>query len=166
MICIDWFSNIKLTFHSNPTWSWFAMFYIYCWVCFAKFVRESGLFSCIVCFYYQSNAGLMGFPRQCSVKEPSCQCRGHKRCGFDPWVGKVPWRRKWQPSPVFLPGKSHGQRSLVGPSSWGCRVRLDWATEHPHNAGIIGELESHTVSPQIFGRISYWRHLGLELSLW
>ena len=39
--------------------------------------------------------------------------------GFDPWVGKIPWRRKWQPSPVFLPGKSHRQRSLAGYSSWG-----------------------------------------------
>ena len=39
------------------------------------------------------------------------QCRRH---GFDPWVGKIPWRRKWQPTPIFLPGKSHGQRSLVG----------------------------------------------------
>ena len=39
--------------------------------------------------------------------------------GFDPWVGKIPWRRKWQPTPVFLPGKSHGWRSLVGYSPWG-----------------------------------------------
>ena len=38
---------------------------------------------------------------------------------FDPWVGKIPWRRKWQPTPVFCPGKSHGQRSLVGYSPWG-----------------------------------------------
>ena len=37
---------------------------------------------------------------------------------FDPWVGKIPWRRKWQPTPVLLPGKSHGQRSLVGYSPW------------------------------------------------
>ena len=40
---------------------------------------------------------------------------------FDPWVRKIPWRRKWQPTPVFLPGKSHGRRSLVGYSSWGCK---------------------------------------------
>jgi len=39
--------------------------------------------------------------------------------GFDPWVGKIPWRKKWQPTPVSLPGKSHGQRSLVGCSPWG-----------------------------------------------
>ena len=44
------------------------------------------------------------------------QCR---RPRFDPWFGKIPWRRKWQPTPVFLPGKSHGPRSLVGYSPWG-----------------------------------------------
>ena len=44
-----------------------------------------------------------------SGKESTCQCRRH---GSNPWVGKIPWRRKWQPTPVFLPGKSHGQRSL------------------------------------------------------
>ena len=49
-------------------------------------------------------------------KEPTCQCRSHE---FDPWVGKIPWRRKWQPIPVFLPGKSHGQRNLGGSSPWG-----------------------------------------------
>ena len=43
------------------------------------------------------------------------QCR---RCGFDPWVGKISWM-KWLPTPVFLPGKTHGQRSLVGYSPWG-----------------------------------------------
>ena len=49
-------------------------------------------------------------PRWCSGKGLACQCR---RRGFNPWVQKVPWSRKWQPAPVFLPGKSHGQRSLV-----------------------------------------------------
>ena len=49
--------------------------------------------------------------------------------GFNPWVGKIPWRRKWQPTPVFLPGKVHGQRSLVGYSPWGHkRVRHDLTT--------------------------------------
>ena len=43
-----------------------------------------------------------------------------KRSGFDPWVGTIPWRRKWQPTPVFLPGKFHGQRNLAGYSSWDC----------------------------------------------
>ena len=61
-------------------------------------------------------------------KEPACQCR---RCRFDPWIGKIPWMRKWQPTPVFLAGNSHGQRSLVGYSPWGCRVGYDWAPKHP-----------------------------------
>ena len=45
-------------------------------------------------------------------KEPACQCRRCKRHGFNCWVRKIPWRRAWQPTPVFLPGESHGQRSL------------------------------------------------------
>ena len=49
------------------------------------------------------------------------QCRSHRSHRFDPWVRKIPWRRKWQPTPVFLPGKSHGQRSLVGYSPWDCK---------------------------------------------
>ena len=56
----------------------------------------------------------LGFPSGISGKEPSCQCRRHKRQGFNPWLGKVPWGKVWQPTPVFLPGESHGQRSLVG----------------------------------------------------
>ena len=52
------------------------------------------------------------------------------RPGLDPWVGKIPWRRRWQSTPVLLPGKSHGQRSLVGYSPWG-RKELD-TTERLH----------------------------------
>ena len=61
----------------------------------------------------------MWLPRYLSGKEPACQFRRH---GFDPWIGEVPWRRKCQPILVFLPGKSHGQRSLVGYSPWGHRT--------------------------------------------
>ena len=66
-------------------------------------------------------------PRWLSGKEFACQCRRH---GSDPWVRKIPWRRKWQPAPVFLTGKSHGQRSLKGYSPWGNkRVGHDLATK-------------------------------------
>ena len=63
-----------------------------------------------------------------SAKESACQCRRRERCGFDPWARNIPWRRKWQPTPVFSLGKFHGWRSLVGYSPWGCK-ELDM-TEH------------------------------------
>ena len=57
---------------------------------------------------------LNGLSRWLSGKEPICQSRRCKRCGFDPWVRMIPWSRKWQSIPEFLPGKSHGQGSLAG----------------------------------------------------
>ena len=71
-----------------------------------------------------------GLLRWLGGNEFACQCRTCRRPMFDPWVGKIPWRKKWQPSPAFLPGESLGQRSLVGYSSWGRRVASNWATEH------------------------------------
>ena len=63
-----------------------------------------------------------------------------RRCGFDPWVGKIPWSRNWQPSSVFLPGKSYGQRSLVGHSPWGhkewAQLR-DWACKQKKKRQIF-----------------------------
>ena len=50
--------------------------------------------------------------------ESARQCRRYRRCGFDPSIKKIPWSKKWQPTPVFLPGKSHGQGGLVGYSPW------------------------------------------------
>ena len=66
-----------------------------------------------------------------SGKESTCQRKRFRRLEFDPWIGKIPWRRKWQPIPIFVSGGFHGQRSLVGYSSWG-RKELDTteATEH------------------------------------
>ena len=62
-----------------------------------------------------------GLPGGTSGKEPTYQSRRCRRCGFDPWFRKIPWRRAWQPIPVFLPGESHGHRSLVGYSPWACK---------------------------------------------
>ena len=59
-----------------------------------------------------------GLPWWLSGKQLICQC---KRCGFNPWVGKILWRRAWQPTPVLLPGEFHGQRSLASYSPWGCK---------------------------------------------
>ena len=64
-------------------------------------------------------------------KEPPCQSRRWKRCGFDPWVQNTPWRRLWQPTLAFLPRESHEQRSLVGYSPQGCKkLEMTEATWH------------------------------------
>ena len=72
-----------------------------------------------------------------SGKESACQGSGQKRCGFNPCIGKIPWRRKWQPTLVFLPGEFHGQMSLEDYSPWGCK-ELD-TTE-----GIHTHTHTHT----------------------
>ena len=59
--------------------------------------------SCHFFFFFK---GLDMFPGGAGGKEPACQCRRHKRRGFDPWVWKIPWSRAWQPTPVFLPRES------------------------------------------------------------
>ena len=65
-----------------------------------------------------------------SSKGSACQCRGHRRCEFDPWVRKIPWSRKWQSSPVFLHGESHGRRSLADYSPQGHKDSD--MTDHAH----------------------------------
>ena len=74
---------------------------------------------------------IRGFPGGSSGKESTCQCRRH---GFDLWMGKIPQNRKWPH--IFLPRKSHGQRSLVGYSPQGCKESD--TTEHAHT------LQQHT----------------------
>ena len=75
-----------------------------------------------------------GFPGHASGKEPACQRRGHKRCGFHPWVRKIPWRRAWEATPVFLPGESHRKRSLAGYSPWGRKESdtTEWHSTRAH----------------------------------
>ena len=77
-------------------------------------------------------------------EKPACQCRRCKRLGFHPLIGKIPWRRAWQPTPGFLPGKSHRERSLEGYSPWGCRVRHDWSD----SVLTVRKREKSTVLPR------------------
>ena len=84
-----------------------------------------------------------GLPQWLSGKEPAYQSRRRRRCGFDAWVRKIPWRRTWHPTPVFLQGKSHGQGSLEGYSPWG-RKELNM-TEAAEN-GTAWFLEDYTSS--------------------
>ena len=79
---------------------------------------------------------------------------------FNPWVEKIPWRRKWQPNPVFLPGKSHGQRSLEGYSPWCCRVRYDWATKQQQKLNVlelfVQGLDVQMLTFMKYGTVSKW----------
>ena len=96
-------------------------------------------------FYIQSSDLIrLGLPWWLNGKELACKCR---TCRFDPWVGKIPWGREWQPTLVFLPGKSHRQRSLMGWRLWGL-TELDLAGKKPAcNAGDLGLIPGLGRSP-------------------
>ena len=98
-----------------------------------------------------------------SGKESACQGR---RCGFDSWVWKIPWRRAWQPTPVFLPGESHGQRSLAGYSPWGHKGSdVTWQL---NNKSPVYEPSSCELSDSNVCSISVrceWQALALRLLL-
>ena len=68
---------------------------------------------------------ILSFPGGASGKEPACRCRRHRSRRFNPWVGKIPWRRAWQAIPGFSPGESHGWRCLAGYRPQGLRVGHD-----------------------------------------
>ena len=78
---------------------------------------------------------LIAFLGGASGKEPACQGRRHRRYRFHPRVRKIPWRRVWQPTPAFLPGESHGQKSLAGHNPWG-HTELDVTEEMQHTRTI------------------------------
>ena len=114
----------------------FHLFWIYtqekdCWIMIFKGIPHYSL----------------GFPGGDSGNEPTCQCRRHKRCRFDPCVAKISWRRARQPIPVFLLGESHGQRSLVRYSrvAW-IRTQLKWLSMHActHTVLHSGCTNSHS----------------------
>ena len=87
------------------------------------------------------------------------QCR---KPGLDPWVGKIPWRRKWYPTPVFLPGKSHGQRNLAGYSPWGCKESNMTEQLSMHTSTVSKRLSpscSHLIFP------IRWLHHGADMGI-
>ena len=112
--------KLKLYLKSKPKTYYQLLFEVYCneVLPICKVTR--------LCSFAGSQK-LTGLPRWHSGKELACQCGRPK---FNSWAGKIPRRRKWQPAPVFLPGKSHGQRSLVCYSPWGYK-ELDM-TERTH----------------------------------
>ena len=87
---------------------------------------------------------MWGFPGGSAVKHMPANVGD---MGSIPGSGRSPWRRKWQPTPVFLPGEYNGQRSLAGYSPWGRkRVRQDWATKHQQQWKHVGKERLHKKS--------------------
>ena len=129
-----------------------------------------GVYWCLLWNSLHFSMCLQGFPGDANGKEPACWCRRQKRLGFYPCGGKIPWRRKWQPTPVFFPGEFRRQRSLVGYSLSGHkRVRCSWAGMHiPYNLHLQGvkfndfsEFHIHVTITSQFQNISetHERHL-------
>ena len=106
---------------------------------------------------------LLWLPEWHRGKESACQGRRRKRHGFDPWVGKLPWRRNGN-TPVFLPGKSHGPRSLAGYSPLGCKESdmTEWLSVHTRNAACYLFILSSKKKrwPKLFLSIAYAFFVG------
>ena len=97
-----------------------------------------------------------------------------RRHRFDPWVGKIPWRKKWPPTQLFLPGEFHGQRSLTGPSPWDCKLFNFFTSIFPHNLSCLlllsrfsrvwlcatPQMAAHQAPPSLgFSRQEHWSGL-------
>ena len=105
-----------------------------------------------------------------SGKESACHCRRLRRHGVYPWVGKIPWSRKWQPTPVCLPGKFHAQRGLAGYSAGGlkepdsteyaCTMSLRTCTMSLRTCAM----SLRTVSEEGLQMITKWKHTVLKSS--
>ena len=111
-----------------------------------------------------SSAVSLQLPRRLSSKEFICQCR---RCGLDPWVRKVSWKRKCQLSPVFLPGEFHGQKSLVCCSLRGCK-ELDTTGQLGSHAcmQLVPEIRFVRTKPTLVNPAGVWlQEAKLSLSL-
>ena len=91
------------------------------------------------------------------IKNPPA-CR---RTGFNPWVGKIPWRREWQPTPLFLPEQFHGQRSLADPSPWGCKE-----SDTIEQLTLTLSLPSRKARYSEICMLSHFNHVRLCVTLW
>ena len=134
---------------------YFSKLISHCILCFFNPVYTHQNRDCFLSSYLYPT-GSLGLHRWPGGKESSYQHRRCKRGEFSPWVRKMPWSRKWQPTPVFLPGKSHGQRKLSGYSPWDRRAWRDgtraartfkvyFVTAHWTFIPILGMLNSITV---------------------
>ena len=106
------------------------------------------------------SSSVKGFSGGLSGKETDWQGRSQRKHRFDPWVSKIPWRRKWQPTPVSLPGKSHGQRSLAGYSCGVTKSRtwLKWLSTHNFKCSCIGLHTEKIIKSTLSYEWMHWLH--------
>ena len=104
------------------------------------FLKFTGLIS-----WSSSPGTIMAASNGASGEEPVFQCRRHKIRRFNPWVRRIPWRRAWQPSPIFLPGESHGQRGLAG---YGPHGRKESETTKATAYNVDGRAKQRLPSPR------------------
>ena len=129
------------------------------------------------CLHFRELATFSGSPIdifnniQCyggaSGTEPTCQFRRCKRCGLDPWVGKIPWRRSRQPTPAFLPGASHGQGSLEGYTVHRVAKSQTWLkrlSAHTHKATVSPV--AWTLRRSLGPPVAILAHLGPRQQRW
>ena len=107
-----------------------------------------------------------GFPGGVSGKDPTCQCRRHKRRGLDPWVKKISWRGAWQPTPVLLPRESHGPRSLAWTTVHGVSKNQTWLKwRYPGGGGSLqGREEEETCVWQWASQGLLWKPIPHGIS--
>ena len=123
------FYSSTLPHNPNPLFWWFFFFFFQSSDLFLVIVHiEIKKYTVYNLLNYLYILLILGLPRWSSGKESFCQCRRPRRHGLNHWVMQIPGSREWQPIPVFLPGKSYGQRNLVVYSPWGCKE--SGTTEH------------------------------------
>ena len=139
----------------NPVSTSGSSQFTYCWSLASLGLGKKGL-----CFTMKRE---QGFPGSTNGEECTCQCRRHKRRGFDPWVGKIPWRRAWQPTSVFLPGEPPGTEEPGRPQSLESqKVAHDWS-----NLAHLQEtrLERSGVGKQS-GKVTWLDSTSKNVCLW
>ena len=124
--------------------------------------------SFIFSLFYRCHMHLvLGFPGGSVVKNPPANAED-SRCRFDPWVGKIPWGTKWQPTPEFLPERLHGQRSLLDYSPWD--LTEPDTTEHTtaHEFGVVPKIQAQAQITAIFSDVFSWNFYNVYfyISLW
>ena len=147
-------SDRRELFKTLPEWTFIVLASVFCLIYFSylkrrislllkyfimKYSDTQNIYNSIVCGHLVTIVFKKGLPGGDSDKESTCQHRRHKRHRFKPWVGKIPWRKEWQLTPVFLPGESHRQRSLVDTvhrvaKSW---TQLKWLSTQCMHACVL-----------------------------